>query len=98
MREPAAIPAHIWQTDATTWSAFARSRDVNSTYVLRQYKRDITHFYIALNKPINAVNEQDIREYTQLLTIRGLKPATVTRVTNCIRRYWQFAHTQEVHV
>lgn len=98
MREPAAIPAHIWQKDATTWSAFARSRNVNSTYVLQQYKRDITHFYIALNKPIRDVTEQDMREYAQLLTIRGLKPATIKRVTGCIRQYWQFAHTQEVRV
>lgn len=88
-----AIPAHIWQQDATVWKAWILSLDAMPK-AIQQNKRAIVNFYDTTNKPINEIIEQDISDYAAILQASGKTEGTVRRYIAPIKAYWKFAQKQ----
>jgi hypothetical protein len=84
-----AIPPAIWEQDQDIWSAWVAQSNA-SMKTIAQYKRIITEFYYAMERPILECTEADLSFYERADGL-FLAKSTVAQRASVIRRYWTFA-------
>ena len=78
------------------WRDFRLRNMAESTY--KNYTRNVKHFIAFCNRPIDELNEEDIRDFLEhLITVKKLAPRTVNQHSAAIRFFFAVGLNRPLH-